>query len=189
MSNNSGDQTSTEATFSYSEVSSYTLENTMMSESIGGDVTEVMDRLSRDLRRKQQSVQDAIEELTEDDVDTVSVYTVDRDLDRILQKRDDFRNGVRDFLEDYNEHLEIAAQNTWKAAISTLNTEVKNHAKNIRTKAHSICPPSKPMSEFERAQLDIQQRQLDIMQATTSQTHDSSAIHKQGEKSNILALA
>ena len=45
------------------------------------------------------------------------------------------------------------------------------------------------MSEFERTQLDIQQRQLDIMQAATSQTQDSSAIHKQGEKSKILALA
>ena len=127
------------------------------------DITVTMDTLSKDLQRKQLAVQDAMEELTEEDVDNVTVHTVERDLDRILERRDEFRNAVRDMLIDYGDHLEVPAQTTWKTAIASLNSEVKRHAKKIRTKAHSVLPPSSAMTEFERAQLDLQQKQLDLM--------------------------
>ena len=41
-------------------------------------------------------------DLGEDDVDPARVPTVERDLGRILDKRDDFRSEVRNFLEDYS---------------------------------------------------------------------------------------
>ena len=47
-----------------------------------------------------------MDDLGEEDVDPARVPTVERDLDRILDKRDDFRSEVRNFLEDYSDHLE-----------------------------------------------------------------------------------
>ena len=52
------------------------------------DTTATMDAVARDLRGKQQDVKDAMEDLTEDDIDAARVATVERDIDRILDKRD-----------------------------------------------------------------------------------------------------
>ena len=49
-------------------------------------ITAAMELVSRDLRRKQQGVQDDIEEFTEDDIDLTRIPTVERDLDRILAR-------------------------------------------------------------------------------------------------------
>ena len=98
----------------------------------GKEVTASMDRISRDLRRKQQEVKDDMDDLTEDDIDAARVSTVDRDLDRILEKRHEFRSGVREYLEEYNAHLEASAQIAWKDSIINMNTIVKAHAKKIR---------------------------------------------------------
>lgn len=112
------------------------------------DITEVMEQISRELKTKQLAVQDAIEELLEEDIDNTTVHNVERDLDRILEKRDEFRNKVREFLLDYGDHLDPPAQSTWKNAITTLNSEVKNNAKKIRAKAYAVLPPSQHMLSF-----------------------------------------
>jgi hypothetical protein len=100
-----------------------------------------MDRISRDLRRKQQEVKDDMDDLTEDDIDEERVSTVERDLARILEKRHAFRIGVREYLEEYNAHLEASAQNTCKDSIINMNTIVKADAKKIRAKVHQVSPP------------------------------------------------
>ena len=151
-------------------------------------ITAAMELVSRDLRRKQQGVQDDIEEFTEDDIDLARIPTVERDLDRILEKRNEFRNGVRDFLEDYGEHIETSAQATWRNSITALNAAVKTHAKKIKAKVHEICPP-KPLTQFEEAQLDLQARQLALLEANASKEHDTSVLKKQAEKLRALALA
>ena len=43
--------------------------------------------------------------MTEDDIDVATVPTVERDLDRILEKGDEFRTGVRNLILDYSDHL------------------------------------------------------------------------------------
>ena len=157
--------------------------------SAGGDsadITASIDRISRDLRRKQQSVKDSIEYLNVEDIIVSRVPIVERDLDRILEKRDEFRNSVRDFLEDHGEHLETTAQTTWRTSITSLNNEVKSHARQIRNKVAEVCPPIRPLSEFEKAQLEIQMKQLNLMEAKASKEHNASALRKQ-EDSNTLS--
>ena len=154
-----------------------------------GDDTMEMDRTSKELRRKQQIVRDYIGDFEEDDVELMRVPTVERDLDRILEKRDDFRSCVREFLEDYSEQLDTSAQNTWKDCITNINNEVKVHAKKIRAKVHEVCPPAIPLTEFEKQQLEIQMKQLALLEANASKQHDSSALHSQAEKAKVLALA
>ena len=153
------------------------------------DVTVEMDRISKDLRRLQNTVKDYIADFEESDVDGLRVPSVERDLDKIQDKRDDFRNSVREFLEEYSDQLETSAQNTWRNCISTINSEVKEHAKKIRAKVNEICPPVTPLTEFEKQQLQIQMRQLALMEDRANKEHDSSAIHSQAEKSKVLALA
>jgi hypothetical protein len=105
------------------------------------EVTASMDRISRDLRRKQQEVKDYMDDLTEDDNDAARVSTVERDLARSLEKRHEFMSGVREYLEEYNAHLEASAQYAWKDSIININAIVKVHAKKIRTKVHQVSPP------------------------------------------------
>ena len=104
------------------------------------EVTASMDRISRDLRRKQQEVKDYMDDLTEDDNDAARVSTVERDLARSLEKRHEFMSGVREYLEEYNAHLEASAQYAWKDSIININAIVKAHAKKIRTKVHQVSP-------------------------------------------------
>ena len=104
------------------------------------EVTASMDRISRDLRRKQQEVKDYMDDLTEDDNDAARVSTVERDLARSLEKRHEFMSGVREYLEEYNAHLEASAQNAWQDSIININTFVKAHAKKIRTKVQQVSP-------------------------------------------------
>jgi hypothetical protein len=52
-----------------------------------------MDRISRDLMRKQQEVKDNMDDLTEDVIELERVSTVGRNLARILKRRD-LRSGV-----------------------------------------------------------------------------------------------
>ena len=59
------------------------LEHSMSSQNSEADTTANMDKSARDLRRKQQGIRDAIEDLEEDDIDAARVPTVERDLDRI----------------------------------------------------------------------------------------------------------
>jgi hypothetical protein len=105
------------------------------------EVTASIDRISRDLRRKQQGVKDDMDDLIEDDIDAPRVSTVERDIARILEKRHEFRSGVREYLEEYNAHLDASAQNTWKDSIINMNTIVIAHAKKIRAKVHQVSPP------------------------------------------------
>ena len=93
---------------------------------------------------------------------------MERDLDRIIEKRNVFRSGVREYLEEYSSHLETSAQTTWNDSISNINSLVKAHAKKIRAKAHQVSPPLQPLTEFEKAQLDIQMRQLNLMEGNAA---------------------
>ena len=82
-----------------------------------------------------------MDDLTEDDIDEERVSIVEKDLARILEKRHAFRSGVREYLEEYNAHLEASAQYAWKDSIININAIVKVHAKKIRTKVHQVSPP------------------------------------------------
>ena len=70
-----------------------------------------------------------------------------------------------------------------------MNTIVKAHAKKVRAKVHQVSPPLQPITEFEKAQLVIQMRQLHLMESNAAKQQDSGAMQKQAEKSKSLVLA
>ena len=76
-----------------------------------------------------------------------------------------------------------------KGTVTAINLEVKAHAKKIRAKVQQVCPPMRPLSVFEQAQLDIQMKQLALMEAKASKDHDSSTLHSSAEKARVWALA
>ena len=154
-----------------------------------GEETVTMENLSRELRKNLQLVKHHISDFEEDDVDEIRVPTVERDLKEIQEEKDNFRSSVEDFLEDYNDQLDTPAQATWRNSVTVLNQEVKAHAKKIRAKVYQVCPPIKPLTMFEKAQLEIQTKQLDLMQAKASKEHDDSTLHSSAQKSRVLALA
>ena len=148
-----------------------------------------MDAASRDLRRKLQLVKDHIGDLVEEDIDELLVPTVEGDLERIQRERDEYRSGVQDFVEDFADALDTAAQTTWQDSITSLNRQVKEHARRIRAKVKEICPPLKPLSEFEKTQLEIQMKQLQIMQTNANKDRDNKILRESSEKTRTLALA
>ena len=74
------------------------------------DVNSEVERQSQTLRRKRECIVDMMTELTEDDIDAISLLTVESDLKNIQDKKDEFKVEVRNFLEDYNEHLDAPTQ-------------------------------------------------------------------------------
>ena len=164
-------------------------DHTVMSSNSSGEATVIMDTTSRDLRKKLQLVRNHIGDFLEDDVDEIRVPIVERDLKEIQEERDEFRSSVEDFLEDYADQLETAAQTSWRDSVAAINLEVKAHAKKIRAKVNQVCPQIRPLSMFEKTQLDIQMRQLSLMEAKASKDHDASTHHSSAEKTKVLALA
>ena len=132
-------------------------------ESDNTNKSENMEAALRDLKRKLQLVKNHISDLEEDDIDDIQVPTVEGDLKEIQRERDDYRSGVEDLLEDFSDELDNAAKGSWQASVSSLNKEVKDHAKKIRAKVNEVCPPMRPLSEFEKTQLEIQMKQLQLL--------------------------
>ena len=152
------------------------------------DITIEIEQQSRFLRQLDQGVKDLIEDFCEDDVEIARIPTIERDLDRIQLARDKFRSEVRKFLEYFEESLDHATVTTWKNAIATTNTSVREHAKNIRAKAHQVAP-QRQMSEFEREQIRIQLEQLNLLKTNASNESARDAKVKENEKSKALSLA
>ena len=149
----------------------------------------IMEAATRELRRKLQLVKNHISDLVEEDVDSIRIQTVDRDLEKIQEERDNYRSSVEDLLEDFAEELDTAARTTWHDSIASLNRDVKEHARKIRTKVNEVFPPMRPLTEFEKAQLEIQMQQLQLMQSSASRDSDSRTLRESSEKTKTLALA
>ena len=158
-------------------------------ESDNTNKSENMEAASRDLRRKLQLVKNHISDLEEGDIDDIQVPTVEGDLKEIQRERDDYRSGVEDFLEDFSNELDTAAKASWQASVTSLNKEVKDHAKKIRAKVNEVCPPMRPLSEFEKTQLEIQMRQLQLLESNANKERDNKILRETSEKSKTLALA
>ena len=121
----------------------------------------------------------------------MTVHTVENDLMQIRKERDDYRSSVDDFLDSYSDQLDQAAKTSWSDAVKTLNKEVKDHAKTIRAKVLEVCPPPPPqsMSAYEKAQLELHQKQIDLLEAQAGRAHDSATLSSSANKSRTLALA
>ena len=150
---------------------------------------ENMEVTSRELRRKLQLVKNHISDLEEEDIDDIRVPTVEGDLKEIQRERDEYRSGVEDFLEDFSDEIDTAAKVTWQNSISSLNKEVKDHARRIRVKVNEVCPPMRPLSEFEKTQLEIQMKQLQLLESNANKERDNKILRETSEKSRTLALA
>ena len=81
-----------------------------------------------------------VEDFTEDDVmNRLSV--VERELDRIRDIRDEYQDGVEEFIDVYKEHMENDPNRTlenWRRDISEVGAIVKQHAHKIREKKTTL---------------------------------------------------
>ena len=150
------------------------------------DVNSEVERQSQTLRRKRECIVDMMTELTEDDIDAVSLLTVENDLNKIQDKKDQFKVEVRNFLEEYNEQLDTQTVTSWNNSINTLSNDVKTHARKIRTKVHSLLPLVVPLTAYEKAQLDLQEQQIALMQQQDNLVKDNGT---NSHAAKVFALA
>ena len=92
-----------------------------------------------------------MEDLTVDDLTTARVLVLERDLDRIRVLRNEYQDGIEDFLEEF-QHL-VEDENVllrWRGEVPAIGREVKEHANRLRTKMEYLNPTSR-FSEMEKS--------------------------------------
>ena len=81
-----------------------------------------------------------MEDFTEDDVSTSRVSRLEIDLADIKSLRNQYQDGVLDFIEEYKSELEEdpTVLSEWRADVSAVGLIVKRHADKIRTRKESL---------------------------------------------------
>ena len=130
-----------------------------------------------------------MDEFTEEDVTTSRVTVLERDLDRIKEMKNEYQDGVEDFLEEYNELVDdVSVLVRWRADVSAIGREVKEHANRIRAKKESLSPTSQ-LSEMEMRSLEIQEAALKLQQLSLAEKQKSSAAKEKEKADENLILA
>jgi hypothetical protein len=131
-----------------------------------------------------------MEDLTESDVSTSRVHRLELDLADIKTLRNQYQDGVLDFIEEYKSELEedpIVLQE-WRADVSAVGLIVKRHADTIRTKKESLFP-SPQLSDMDRQTLEFYRATMEFQKLSLQDQRNIHADQQQNkyEESRILA--
>ena len=140
------------------------------------------------LRRK---IVREMDDFTEEDVTTSRITVLERDLDRIKELRNQYQDGVEDFIDEYCSYLEGDPANPldkWKRDVKAIGLEVKAHADKIRSKKESLVPTS-ILSDVEKRQLEIQEASLKLQEQTLAEKQASNAAKLKEKEQEAVVLA
>ena len=153
-----------------------------------------MDRFQTEAKRLVKLRKKLIREMddfTEDDVSTSRITVLERDLDRIKDLRDEYQEGVDDFIDEFSEALSGDANNPldrWKADIRVIGKEVKAHADRIRSRKEELQPTSQ-LSEMEKKSLELQEATLKLQQLSYQEKKASAAAKVKEKEEEAIVLA
>ena len=132
-----------------------------------------------------------MEDFTEEDVVTSRVTVLERDLDRIKELRNQYQDGVEDFIDEYQEYLRADPNNSldnWQRDVKVIGLEVKAHANKIRSKKESLVPTS-IMSDSEKRSLDIQEKSLKLQELTLKEKQASNSAKVKEKEQEALVYS
>ena len=131
------------------------------------------------LRSQQTGVEDMCDDLSPDLITTNSASAMERELEKIEVARNSYRNEVRKFLQDFDTELTDVDKDQWNSTMKLTVDKVNKHKMTILDKVSQLAPKVTPMSEFEKATIEIQKQQLELQQkAADTRKEESLAVSK-----------
>ena len=103
------------------------------------------------------------DDLSPDLITTNSALVMERELEKIEVARNHYRNEVRKFLQEFDTELTDIDKNQWNSTMKLTVDKVNKHKMTILDKVSQLAPNVTPMSEFERATIEIQKQQLELL--------------------------
>ena len=153
----------------------------IMAEAWKEDANTLM-RLRRRLVRR-------MEEFTVGDINTSRITVMERDLDRIAEMKDDYQDGVLDFIEKFGDIIEdVTVLDRWERDVHLIAQEVKTHADTIRTRAAQVTTTSRT-SDNEARSLQIQEAALKLQELSLREQQQTNAgkVQDKADEDRILA--
>ena len=124
-------------------------------------------------------VRDMCDDLDPNLITQHSAPSMKAELKDISDTRDTYRDKVRMLLSDYAAELSPPEVEQWKADLKSIVDLVKTHKFSVLDKVNQLLPPAAPMTEFEKATIDLQQMQLALQQqAVASKKEEALAVAK-----------
>ena len=137
-----------------------------------GEDQSIMDMFqdeAKELMKVRRRLVRRMDEFVEDDINTSRISVMERDLDRISDMKDNYQDGVEDFIDRYRDIIdEPSVLVRWTQDVSAIGQEVKAHADKIRTKAAVVMSTNSRSLEIQEAALKIQELSLKEQQVANS---------------------
>ena len=129
------------------------------------------------LRSLDTRVRDMLYDLDPNLITEHAAPSMKDELCEVGEARDSYRDSVRKFLSDFAGELTTPEVTQWNADLKSLVDLVKANKFAILAKVNQLMPPAVPMTEFEKASIDLQQKQFALQQqAETNKKDEALAI-------------
>ena len=115
-------------------------------------------QISASLTKLRQDILDEIDDLPASSIEAGMEPQTEIDRDRIWEKKNLFRNQVRNFVSEYGQTIP-GLQEKWEPYLTDLVTRVTNYRKEVTMKVEQLRPTVR-MTEFEKRTLDLQEKAL-----------------------------
>ena len=109
-------------------------------------------------------LRDMCDDLDPDLITEESAPSMEKELDKIGVAKDGYRDAVRKFLSDYAGELSGPEAAQWKADMKSVVDIVKANKFSVLSSVNQVLPPVVPMTEFEKATINLQTQQLALQQ-------------------------
>ena len=123
-----------------------------------------MEAAAQSLKEQEVKVRDMCSDCDPDLITSDSAPSMREELTDIGSNRDQYRSGVRKFLIDYAELLSSAEKLQWESDLKSLVSHVNKHKFNVMAKVNQLLPTSARMTAFEQASIEVQKKQLAILE-------------------------
>ena len=143
------------------------------------DIMSDMEKSIKSLKEKQTAVEDMCDDLDPNLITSNSASAMEREIEKIEVGRNNYRNAVRQFLQDFDGVLTDPEKEQWKSVMKSTVNKVNTHKMTVLDKVNQLTPKVVPMSEFEKETIDIQKQQLLLQQkAADTRKEESLAVAK-----------
>ena len=124
-------------------------------------------------------VRDLCDDLDPNLISEHSAPSMNRELDKISDAKDSYRQAVRNYLTNFSDHISLPEKAQWEADLASTLKLVKEHKFKVLEKVNILNPPAPSMTEFEKETIELQKKQLSIQeQVLKTKQNEALAIAK-----------
>ena len=151
-----------------------------------------MDQVFKDkalaLKRLRRTLVREMNDLSEEDLSTSRITVLERDLDRIRDLRNQYQDGIEDFLDEYRDIInDPSVEQQWMNEVTDIGRLVKDHANRLRTKKEQL-HPTVFFSEAEKKNIELQEKSLKLKEQSLQEKQKVIASQQQDKENESLIM-